>query len=52
MDKGCKKNSSFYSKENKKVIGKFKDDMCGDPIVEFIGLRPKLYSILYKINLI
>ena len=22
--------------------------MCGDPIVEFIGLRPKLYSILGK----
>ena len=42
------KNSSFYSNDNKKVIGKFKDEMAGDAIVEFIGLRPKLYSILGK----
>ena len=31
---------------NKKVIGKFKDETCGVPIVEFCGLRSKMYSIL------
>ena len=25
-------------------VGYFKDDTKGDPIVEFVGLRPKLYS--------
>ncbi len=33
-----------HSDQNKRVIGKFKDESCGDPIVEFIGLRPKMYS--------
>ena len=31
---------------NKKVIGKFKDETDGVPIVEFVGLRAKMYSIL------
>ena len=30
--------------ENKKVIGKFKDEAAGMHIVEFIGLRSKMYS--------
>ena len=30
---------------NKKVIGKFKDETDGVPIVEFCGLRSKMYSI-------
>ena len=30
---------------NKKVIGKFKDETDGVPIVEFVGLRSKMYSI-------
>ena len=30
---------------NKKVIGKFKDETNGIPIVEFVGLRSKMYSI-------
>ena len=30
---------------NKKVIGKFKDETEGVPIVEFCGLRSKMYSI-------
>ena len=38
--------SSFY--ENKKIIGKMKDETAGMPIKEFIGLRSKMYS--YKIN--
>ena len=36
--------SHFYDPTNKKVIGKFKDETKGDPILEFIGLRPKMYS--------
>ena len=42
------KNSEFFFDENKKVIGKMKDEAAGTPIKEFIGLRSKIYS--YKIN--
>ena len=38
------KDSPYFSVENKKVIGKFKDEAAGMPIVEFIGLRSKMYS--------
>ena len=31
-------NSSYYCNANKKVIGKFKDEACGVPITEFVGL--------------
>ena len=37
-------DSPFYFKENKKVIGKMKDEAAGIPIVEFIGLKSKMYS--------
>jgi len=44
---------SDYSKEhqlhdtsNKKVIGKFRDETNGEPIVEFIGLKSKMYSFI------
>jgi hypothetical protein len=39
-----KKNSPYYSTHNKKVIGKFKDEAGGVPIIEFVGLRSKMYS--------
>ena len=32
---------------NAKVVGLFKDEFAGQTIKEFIGLKPKLYSILY-----
>ena len=35
----------LYSIKNKKVIGKFKDETAGLPITEWVGLRPKMYSI-------
>ena len=38
--------SPFFYKTNKKVIGKFKDEAAGIPIIEFIGLRSKMYSYM------
>ena len=38
------KESPFFDSTNKKVIGKFKDEAAGMPIVEFVGLRSKVYS--------
>ena len=37
-------NSPSYCNANKKVIGKFKDEACGVPVIEFIGLKSKMYS--------
>ena len=39
------KLEQFKNAENKKVVGKFKDETQGIPICEFIGLRSKMYSI-------
>ena len=38
------KSSKFFFDENKKVIGKFKDEAAGQPIIEFVGLKSKMYS--------
>ena len=38
-------SEQFKDMENKKVVGKFKDETQGIPICEFIGLRSKMYSI-------
>ena len=38
------KSSKFHFAENKKVIGKFKDETAGDTITEFVGLKSKMYS--------
>ena len=36
--------SGILTGVNKKVIGKFKDEVAGRQITKFVGLRPKLYS--------
>ena len=40
----------LFSTRNKKVLGKFKDEVHGTPVQEFVGLRPKMYSLLYNEN--
>ena len=35
---------------NKKVIGMFKDEVAGQQITHFVGLRPKLYSFKIENN--
>jgi len=42
------KDSPYYDITNKKVVGKFKCETKGAPILEFVGLRPKMYSLEYK----
>ena len=34
----------YYCNVNKKITGKFKNEACGIPINEFIGLKSKMYS--------
>jgi hypothetical protein len=36
-----------YDTRNARVLGKFKDESDGRPIKEFIGLMPKLYTIVF-----
>ncbi len=40
------KNSPFFDDHNKRKIGFFKDEAKGQLILEFVGLRPKMYSYL------
>ena len=38
-------DSEFFDKTNKKAIGKMKDEFGGVIVTEFVGLKPKMYSI-------
>ena len=40
------KSSPYFDDMNKKVIGRFKDEATGIPIIEFVGLRSKMYSYM------
>ena len=40
------KNHYLFNETNKKVLGKFKNECGGIPIKEYVGLRPKMYSII------
>ena len=39
------KDSKLFNETNKKVIGKMKDEFGGIIIIEFVGLKSKMYSI-------
>ena len=40
------KDSKYHNSKNKKVIGKFKDEVYNDYISEFIGIRSKTYTFI------
>ena len=40
--------SKFFFKDNKKVIGKFKDEAAGSIITEAVFLKPKMYSYMVE----
>ena len=43
-------DSNYYDSPNKKVLGKMKDELNGSKIIEFIGLKSKMYSLICANN--
>ena len=43
-------NSKYYCSDNKKVLGKMKDECGRKSILKFVGLESKMYSILDESN--
>ena len=43
-------SSKYYCSDNKKVVGKIKDEYGGKSIVKLVGLKSKMYSILDESN--
>ena len=39
------KDSNFFDETNKNVIGKMEDEFGGVIVIEFVGLKSKMYSI-------
>ena len=46
------KESGLYDGENKKVIGKFKDESPDEVIESFVGIRSKCYTFKTKNNVV
>ena len=42
------KHSKFFHETNKKVIGKMKDEFGKVIVIEFVGLKSKMYSLKKK----
>jgi hypothetical protein len=38
----------YYSSRNAGCLGLFKDEFCGLPVREFVGLKAKMYSITFQ----
>ena len=43
-------SSKYYCSDNKKVVGKMKDEYGGRTTVKFVGLKSKMYSLLDENN--
>ena len=43
---GYPKDSKYYDISNKKVSGKMTDEFIGVKIIEFVGLKSKMYSLI------
>ena len=39
-------DSKYYESTNKKVLGKMKDEFNGVKVIEFVGLKTKMYSLI------
>ena len=45
-----RKSSKYFCSDNKKVVGKMKDEYGAARIIKFVGLKSKMYSILDENN--
>ena len=43
-------SSKYYYSDNKKVVGKMKDEYGGKQILKFVDLKSKMYLILDESN--
>ena len=43
-------NSKYHCSDNKKVLGKMKDEYGEKPILKFVDLKSKMYSVLDESN--
>ena len=43
-------SSKYYCNDNKKVLGKMKDEYDGKSILKLLGLKSKMYSTLHESN--